>query len=43
MATALADYRERVRLAELLAAWHAETPESAEIHQQVSTELVPAS
>jgi Arc/MetJ-type ribon-helix-helix transcriptional regulator len=39
VATALADYQERESLAELLAAWQADTPIAADVARQVAAEL----
>ena len=39
VATALEDYQEREKLAEILAAWRAETPVPEEVQRQVEAEL----
>ena len=39
VATALEDYQEREKLADILAAWRAETPVPEEVQRQVEAEL----
>lgn len=39
VATALEDYQEREKLADILAAWRAETPVPEEVQRQVKAEL----
>jgi predicted transcriptional regulator len=39
VATALKDYQEREKLADILAAWRAETPVPEEVQRQVEAEL----